>query len=99
MSRRHTICPLCEADLPAGREGQQLWDEWIAAKAESGVRRRAQELARHVRSEVEHLDRLKRWLVTQGEEEIAERIDEVVREMGSGLNTFEHPLPDEVEGS
>jgi alkanesulfonate monooxygenase SsuD/methylene tetrahydromethanopterin reductase-like flavin-dependent oxidoreductase (luciferase family) len=95
MTGRHTICPLCETELPADREIQRLWDEWTAARANAQVRGRAEELAGHVRSVVRQLDSLKRWLVTQGEDEIAERIDEIAREMGSGLNTFTQPVRDE----
>jgi hypothetical protein len=95
MSRRHTICPLCETELPADREIQPLWDQWTASRANAQVRGRGEELAGNVRSAVEQLDRLKRWLVTQGEDDIAERIDEIVREMGSGLNAFGQPHHDE----
>jgi hypothetical protein len=88
MSRRHTICPLCESTLPTERDAQPLWDEWTAARGNAQVRRRAEELARRVLSGLEDLDRLKRWLATQGQDEVAERVDEVVRELRDRVSTF-----------
>ena len=95
MSRRHTICPLCESTLPAERDAQPLWDAWTAARGNTRVRGRADELVQRVSAGLEDLERLQRWLVTQGEEDIAERIHQLVREQRDHVKAFQRALEED----
>ena len=92
MSRHHTICPLCESTLPAERDAQPLWDEWTAARGNTQVRGRAEELVLRVLAGLEDFDRLQRWLVTQGEDDIAARTHELLGEQRAHVKTFQQAI-------